>query len=241
MQLLRPRIIDKIFFSENLFLLVLEYLSTETIKPGQFFAIKVTNSFDPLLRRPFSVFDVQRDSISFLIQVKGKGTKLLKEKKIGDILDILGPLGKPYPAIEAPFLIAGGTGIAPLNFYARFNKIKGALWGLRTKPNPHLVELIKNNIPELEITTEDGSSGRKGLVTDYIPLNNKNYLVCGPMPMIEKILQILPKERTWVSLEGMMGCGFGICMGCAVRKKREPGYYRICTEGPLFRADSILI
>jgi len=241
MQLLKPRIIDKIIFSENLFLLVLENLSTEPLSPGQFFAIKVIDSFSPLLRRPFSIFDTQKENISFLIQVKGKGTKLLKDKKIGDALDILGPLGKPYLSIETPFLIAGGTGIAPLNFYARFNKIKGALWGLRTKPNPRLVELIKNNIPALEITTEDGSSGRKGLVTDYIPLNHKNYLVCGPTPMIEKILQILPEERTWVSLEGMMGCGFGVCMGCAVKKRKEPGYYRICTEGPLFRADSIMI
>ncbi len=219
-------------------------------RPGQFVNIKVTGSLFPLLRRPFSIWSAKENYIEVLCKEVGIGTKFLREKKFGR-LSLLGPLGKPFPEPspeDTIVLLGGGTGIAPLSFYAeRISENKKIfLAGFKHLPSSYLLRRMEEVCETLLIATEDGSMGFKGLLSELIEKEFKNieseytkYFICGPYPMLKVFEKTLPHERTFVSLEGIMACGFGICMGCAVRKKGEDRYLRTCTDGTLFSLKDI--
>ncbi len=228
------------FLSDELFVLTMEspYI-VNTAKPGQFVNIKVNNLGIPLLRRPFSIFNVQKNSFSLLIKIVGRGTKILSEYKPGQSLNILGPLGNGFPTFKAPILVGGGTGIAPLNFYAKSYNYSKAYIGFSTLNNK-FVEFL--NFDRFVISTEDNSSKNRGFITDFFEYDKRSpVLACGPIGMIKKLMQKVPLSMLYVSLEQVMGCGTGICSGCAVKKRGQEGYFRTCTDGPVFRTDTILI
>ena len=224
-------------------------------KPGQFVMMQVRSGIDPLLRRPFSICGVNGDVLLILYRVVGHGTTILSGKRPGDLIRVLGPLGKGFAFPEKgvqPIMVAGGMGIAPLIFLslALARRERHFLAGYGT--SAEVVPLDQLGIVGLSpaIATEDGSQGYHGRVTGLLEsvLSNANkkssaIFTCGPLPMLHAVRQIaLDKDiPCQVSLESTMACGVGACQGCAVKK--APGfngaYAHVCQDGPVFDADIV--
>ncbi len=221
-----------------------------TAKPGQFVTIRVSNSYSPLLRRPFSVYYVEGETFKILYKVIGKGTKKLSTYKANEKLDIIGPLGNCFiPGEYQNFLfIAGGIGVAPIHFLV--NQIVGAnsclrlttLIGAKTKTEV-LCEPEFSNFGKVMVSTEDGSYGTKGMVTDLFETIEKPEIIfaCGPLGMLKAIKSYARSHfiPCQFSLEQHMACGIGVCLGCAIPVKN--GYKYVCKDGPVFWADEIEI
>jgi dihydroorotate dehydrogenase electron transfer subunit len=136
--------------------------------------------------------------------------------------------------------VAGGSGIAPLFFYATLKGFKSFLWGLDSLPSKEFLRLFEGL--KIEIFTEDGSSGKKGFVTEGVEISEEDTVfACGPIPMIKALKEKVPPEKSFVSVESVMACGFGICFGCAIKKRNAPGYFRVCKDGPIFKLSDIEI
>jgi dihydroorotate dehydrogenase electron transfer subunit len=237
MELQRSRILENRKFPDGFFLLRVENFCCGTLEPGQFFQIRVAENFEPFLLRPFSIFHADTESLWFLVAIVGKGTEILANKKSGEQVQILGPLGKGFPVFEDVTLVAGGSGIAPLYFYAKRYGYKRFVWGLRTLPSRDLLDVF--NGLDIVIVTEDGSSGFAGVATQYIDAaSDKKVFACGPVPMLNSLKEVHGID-CWVSVESAMACGFGICFGCAVKKASSEGYFRVCTEGPVFKLEDL--
>ncbi|MGB9712771.1 MAG: dihydroorotate dehydrogenase electron transfer subunit [Dissulfurimicrobium sp.] len=234
--------------SDDVFLMtILAPEIARAARPGQFCMLSVNGNLrsDPLLRRPLSIFDSgDSGDISFLYKVTGRGTDILSQKKEGDSLDIIGPLGRGFRLDHSgPRILAGGgMGVAPLHFLAK--RLEGAfsvILGAKTKGEIlPVVKTFEASAERLLITTEDGSLGEKGLVTAMLEkelcLSKKNVLIhtCGPWPMMRAVHDLTVKfgTRCEASLEAGMACGIGACLGCAV-KKTSGGYLHVCKDGPV--------
>ena len=232
--------------------------------PGQFLMVKVATGTHPLLRRPFSIHSRDDASISLFFKVAGEGTALLAEKKPGETLDILGPLGRGFDlalgagnrrAAVAPALaVGGGRGIAPLTFLASELAAAGRplkiLYGGRTASDLPLRDKFTTAGFDLACSTDDGTFGFKGLVTDLLKneLNTAQpasvIYACGPEPMLRTIARMAAEAGipAQLSLESHMGCGFGACWGC-VKKIRRDGaesWVKVCEDGPVFPAQEVI-
>jgi len=222
----------------ELSLLELQLEDSISAKPGQFFLIRIDRE-DILLRRAFSIFDLEKDRLSFLIRVVGKGTKWLSERKKGDILSIFGPLGNGFSLYNGKtLLVGGGSGLAPLYFLGK--NLKGEvnfLFGaeMSTFWSKNLIDRF-SSLGNVELVTEDGSIGEKGFVTQYIKEEYEKLYICGPLEMIKSVKVSLPAE---ISLEAPIACGIGACRGCAV-ELADGSYKRICKDGPVFNLKEIL-
>lgn len=223
-------------------------------KPGQFVHIRCAESFEPLLRRPFSFHAVDSETFSLLYQVIGRGTALLSQKKPRQSVNVLGPLGQGFQVFaqdERAILVGGGIGVAPLLFLAKelVSKKKQVLllFGAKTKDNLLAVSDFKGLGVEVRLTTEDGSAGTKGLISDLFeqallttkkPLRTTVY-TCGPEEMLARIttISLIYDFPCQVSLEAAMACGVGACLSCVVLTKQ--GYKRVCREGPVFDGGEI--
>ncbi len=214
--------------------------------PGQFFTLRISDDSVPLLRRPFALaaFDEARGAV-MMYQRRGRGTEILATKVGGDRLDVLGPLGRPFPLPEGrkALLIAGGIGIGPIAFLAdalaaRENPFRLVI-GCRSAPLFPATLRLAGLSPV--ICTDDGTLGFKGTTGDYLrsiehTIDRDTVLyACGPLPMLKACheMAILRECDCFVSVEQVMACGVGACMGCAV-KAAGGGYLRACTEGPVF-------
>jgi dihydroorotate dehydrogenase electron transfer subunit len=214
--------------------------------PGQFFTLRISDDTVPLLRRPFAVsaFDRTRGA-AMIFQKRGRGTAVLAAKSAGEPLDILGPLGRPFPLPDRgkALLVAGGIGIGPIAYLADaiaeretpFRFIIGC------RSAAFLPAPLRLSGPAAVICTDDGSMGFKGTTGDYLgsiesSIDRDTILyACGPRPMLKAChdLALRRKCDCFVSIEQVMACGVGACMGCAV-KAAGGGYRRACTEGPVF-------
>ncbi len=228
-------------------------------KPGQFLMVRVSANIHPLLRRPFSIFSVEDKNVEIFFQKVGLGTQLLSEKREGSTIDIIGPLGKGFTVKKgnqdkASALIGGGRGIAPLYFLAQKIKTLGGrprvFYGGKTIQDLPIRERFQKNETPLSCATEDGSFGKRGQITEVFEaaLDNgfsaSQIYACGPELMLKKIAEIaaakdIPAE---LSLESVMGCGFGVCWGCVkkIKKDQESGWHKICEEGPVLKAEDII-
>jgi dihydroorotate dehydrogenase electron transfer subunit len=228
-------------------------------RPGQFVMLKVAPGPDPLLARPFSVHGVTGDNLLLLFQARGKGTRLLASAEPGQELTMWGPQGRGFDLGQAqrPVLVAGGMGIAPLTFAIEhlcknLDEIR-LLYGLAgLVGHKGLVKLFENRLGSARVaikySTEDGSFGHKGLVTDLLedslsasqPLKPDLILACGPLPMLKAVARICGKQKVacQVSLEAPMACGVGSCQGC-VQPLAGGGYLRVCQEGPVLKAEQV--
>jgi dihydroorotate dehydrogenase electron transfer subunit len=228
--------------------------------PGQFLMIRVTGeSRDPLLRRPFSIHEIgDKDTVVILYKIVGKGTSLLSSLKDQDSISVLGPLGKGFPlpfVNETALLVGGGMGIAPLFFLAQTlrkeqrNRIR-VLLGFPTFRDTVCIDQLRALNVDLSLTTEDGSLGQKGIVTDLLDEYLKHettpesiIYACGPKPMLKRVSQtaMTSQLRCFVSLESYMACGLGMCLGCAVKAAhhQDKVYYYVCQDGPVFPAETI--
>lgn len=242
----KARVLEKKFISKDVFILRLHQPSiAREGRPGQFVNIKCSPLYEPLLRRPLSILDISEEGFSLLIHIVGKGTQLLAQVREGEELDILGPLGKsfPYETRKNPLLVAGGIGIAPLYFLAKMLDHPTLIFGARSKDELYIIGEIGKFAKVLPFT-EDGSYGEKGLATSKLPQlisGHDAIFACGPVGMLKEVIGVGKEEGipTFVSLEERMACGFGACLGCAV-KTRE-GYKMVCKDGPVMSGEEVIL
>ena len=219
--------------------------------PGQFVQVLVENSPQTFLRRPFSVHSIDPSTKTFrlLIQLKGPGTKHLAEISEGKSINVIFPLGNSFALSVHPdvLLVGGGCGVAPLLFLAQYlhrhNIRPTILTGWRTEKDIFEHEEY-SACGNLLITTEDGSCGEKGLVTDHSifqkeKIGFKKIYCCGPDQMMRSIANLAKIHRIdcEVSLENTMACGFGVCLCCVTHTIH--GNQRVCMEGPVFDAKEL--
>jgi dihydroorotate dehydrogenase electron transfer subunit len=235
-------------------------------EPGQFVMVKPAAGVDPLLRRPFSIFEILRDAqgtavgISVLNKRIGVGTSLIYDAAPGSRMGCLGPLGRPFEPVSPPaeaWMVAGGVGLAPFVTLAEALKTRGAkarlFYGARTARDLTHVELFEQLNVEPILATEDGSRGTQGFVTAPLdaalsgtPRSTEvRVYACGPTPMMRAVARLAASygRRCDVSLEQVMGCGLGGCYSCVVLTKTPSGpphFVRSCMDGPVFDATRIL-
>lgn len=219
--------------------------------PGQFVHIRLSDLYDPLLRRPFSIADIDREkgTVSFIYRIVGRGTAYLAELKEDSLVDCMGPLGNGFdlPATRTPLLVGGGMGLAPLIYLAKrlCPKPVELLMGGRTKEELFWQDMFGSLCRNLHITTDDGSAGIHGNVADLLPglLADRHFDIiyaCGPHGMLARVQEIAlhAKIPCQVSLEKYMACGVGACLSCTCAgsdgKRRK-----ICTDGPVFWAGEV--
>jgi dihydroorotate dehydrogenase electron transfer subunit len=229
-------------------------LSKEIASPGQFVHIKVTESLDPLLRRPISISSYNKENglLTMIYRKEGKGTTMLAEKKPGMEIDVLGPLGNGFPvdetsAGETALLVGGGIGVPPLYELSKQLKQKGVnvihILGFQTK-SAVFYEKEFAEIGETYVATVDGSHGMKGFVTDIIKEKQINFAclyACGPTPMLKALEQRFPDKKVYISLEERMACAVGACFACVHQCSGGSGYKKVCSDGPVFRAGEVII
>jgi len=224
------------------------------VLPGQYLNLRVGSRIDPLFRRPFGVVEARRERDAMRIElyyaVIGPGTRAMSRWREGDEVDCLGPLGQPYridPARPA-LLVAGGRGAAPLLFLHRLleerghpeiafafgARSRGLLFGLERIPEPRLL-----------LSTEDGSAGSPGTIVEVLERERPEWLergsvvyACGPERFLGAVAGLASRHdlACQVSLEGLYGCGIGLCRGCAVPLVGEERYLMQCVEGPVVDA-----
>lgn len=220
--------------------------------PGQFVEVRVDGSPATYLRRPISVNFVDKDKneLWLLVQAIGDGTRTMYEYKVNDIVNLLFPLGNTFtiPTKDSEqelLLIGGGVGTAPMLFLGACLKAQGFspkfLLGARSKNDLLQIDDF-SKYGEVFCTTEDGSFGEKGYVTDHTVLKSTRFsaiYTCGPKPMMVAVAKYAHRNEIQceVSLENMMACGFGVCL-CCVEKTNE-GNVCVCTEGPVFNIDKL--
>lgn len=247
-------ITENISLNKDYFLLVAKSPDTmPEMFPGQFVDVRVENSQTTFLRRPFSINDVdyEKQLIYILIQIVGDGSKKLSVLKEGDKIDMVYPLGNtftmPSKGDKEVLLIGGGVGLAPMLFLGKEISKQGLkpkfLIGARNENG--LLELDEfNKYGDVYMTTEDGSAGEKGYVTQHSILTDSNInfdkiYTCGPEPMMKAVAAHAVKNDTWceVSLENTMGCGFGVCLCCVT--ETTAGHKCVCTDGPVFNINDL--
>jgi dihydroorotate dehydrogenase electron transfer subunit len=219
--------------------------------PGQFVMIRCWDGLDPLTARPFSIADVDGDTIAIAYVVVGRATKLMAGTAAGRRAHVLGPLGRPFTFEEkaaAHVMIAGGIGSAPFPLLARVLReadpagARVLLYGGRSKEHLYFLDLFREVMTDVEIATDDGSAGRRGFVTDlllpWLARPGVRLYACGPTPMFHALDRALagsdiPCE---ISVEPIMACGFGACYGCVVpaRRGEDFEYVKSCEKGPTF-------
>ena len=232
--------------------------------PGQFVMVKPARGTDPLLRRPFSIFEILRSEtgeitgFSILNKRIGVGTGHLYEVETGARLAVLGPLGRPFEPVSPPaeaWMVAGGVGLAPFLTLAEAlreqNTRTTLFYGARRAAELHYVGAFEQRGVRVVMATEDGSRGSSGFVTaplaDALALSDStpvNIYACGPTPMMQAVARLAAKHgrRCDVSLEQTMGCGLGGCYSCVVPARtgvERPHFVRSCIEGPVFDASRI--
>lgn len=230
----------------------LESAEFEDAQPGQFAMVGCGE--ENLLRRPMSIHWLSnkagKTELALLYKVVGKGTRWLSERRIGEKLDLLLPLGNGFalnPTSPNLLLLAGGIGIAPIHFLAQQAVKEGhsvrLILGSQTARQLYPQKLP---LPEIDLITitEDGSAGRKGLLTDHwleFAKSADQVFACGPVAMYQAMarqISGLNRKPVYISLEVRMGCGLGICYSCTIKTKQ--GLKQVCTDGPVFALADIL-
>ncbi|MDR1738179.1 MAG: dihydroorotate dehydrogenase electron transfer subunit [Candidatus Symbiothrix sp.] len=224
------------------------------MQPGQFVQAKIENSPSTFLRRPISIHYVHRDKreIGLLVQIVGNGTQKLASLTVGEKLNLIYPIGKgfsipkPDKTKQTLLLIGGGVGIAPLLFLGQTLKQQGFipefLLGARTRNDLLCLDDFAA-VGAVYITTEDGSIGEKGFVSNHSVLSNTKadfIYTCGPKPMMMAVARYAKRHNIpcEVSLENTMACGIGACLCCV--EKTVDGNTCVCTEGPVFNINELL-
>ncbi len=220
----------------------------EITKPGQFVQVLVPSK---TLRRPISVCDVEGDTIRLVFEIRGEGTEILSQTKVGEFINMIAPLGKGFTidSDKKTIFIGGGIGVPPMLYSAKqVGKNAIVINGFRNKDAVILEEDFQKSVGRLIITTDDGSYGIHGFVTQPLQEHIKNaemICACGPMPMLKNIAKTAKENNVpcQVSLEQRMACGVGACLGCAAAVLDDDGkqtYRHVCKDGPVFNAEEVV-
>lgn len=227
------------------------------LEPGQFVHIKVSNEFTPLLRRPISIAKINKEKSEFTLiyRIQGKGTAILASRKSGELLDVLGPLGHGFPVSETKpgqtaLLVGGGIGVPPL--YELSSRLVEAgvnvihVLGFQ-KARAVFYEQQFATLGQTLISTDDGSYGERGYVTDVIKRHQLKFdtlYACGPTPMLKSLKKSFPESKMFISLEERMGCGIGACYSCVCHSSQQSethSYKKVCSDGPVFSAKEVIL
>ncbi len=255
-------VVDNVEIAQDVFVLRLDEADqARDVRPGQFVHLRCQSgagaTMDPLLRRPLSVLrtgacsqnDLPPSQYEVLYDVVGRGTRLLVGLRPGDMVDVLGPLGKPFSIARGTsrlLLVGGGVGLVPLVALAeealRRDLAVTLLAGFRAGTKVFPSELVPAEV-EYVVATDDGSVGRKGFVTELVP----EYLdwadqvcSCGPIPMLRALATVRKLRRrrpVQIAMEEHMGCAMGVCLGCVIPTRK--GNQRVCRDGPVFDLDDM--
>ncbi len=249
------KVISQKQIGEQIFDLLLETKLAKDAHPGQFVAVYPRNE-STLLPRPISICeaDTRGGTLRLVYRVAGKGTAEFSTCKAGDELDILGVLGNGFPVDMAKgkrvYLMGGGIGIPPLLDLAKAIDGKKQIL-LRYRNKELFLEEDMEKYGDVYVATEDGSVGTKGNVMDIIKAHSLQadvIMACGPMPMLRAIKAYAAEQKieAYISLEERMACGVGACLGCVCKTTKVDAHShvnnaRICTEGPVFKAEEVAI
>ena len=238
----------------NVFLLKLQSENiARSAKPGQFVNIKVSNSNFPLLRRPFSICEVEGDYFTIMFSLIGEGTSVLQQKQKGQSVDVIGSLGNGFSLdgnYEKAVIVAGGIGAAPFPFLIKelekMGKVIICFSGGRSKN-----DCITYDMKNVSTATDDGSFGFRGNVVELLSSKIGKYkndrikiFGCGPNAMLKSLQQfcVAHNIEAEISTESSMACGFGICQGCPVQSATEKDkFLLVCKDGPVFNVKDIIL
>jgi dihydroorotate dehydrogenase electron transfer subunit len=227
--------------------------------PGQFISAKSIGTKDLILRRPFAVssFDPEHSVAAIIYQRRGKATNMLATLTESESVDLIGPLGNAFPAPQGrrPLLVGGGVGLGPVLFFGNWLAERGilatVLLGFRSADYvPTFLADRQRVVFDPVVCTDDGSHGYHGTTVDWLagPASKEirsfedcSVYTCGPNPMMAGCSRFCSERQIpcWVSMEQIMGCGVGACIGCAIPVKGEAPFARVCTEGPVFDGSQI--
>lgn len=214
---------------------------------GNFVMVALENRLVPFLPRPFSIFDLENNLLKIVFKVVGKGTELLANMQMPNKVKVWGPLGNAFPTPNRKnVIVAGGLGLVPLYQLIKHFNFEKIFVGFRNREEAFFLDELQN-IPTVTISSDDGSLGNKGFITEYFESylsslsdRNINVYACGPHAFLKKIWnlsRIYEIDNVYASFETVMACGFGVCLGCAV--ETPFGYVKICKKGPVFKVQEI--
>ena len=234
------QILSNTALTDSVFKMVLSGDTSAITAPGQFVNIQLDGLF---LRRPISVCDYNKNTLTLVYKVVGKGTEKMSRMMPGTQLDLLTGLGNGYDLTlsgERPVLLGGGVGVPPLYNLAKKLMAQGkdvtVILGFNTKSEIFYEDAFQALGCTVLVTTVDGSYGVKGFATDALPEDYTYFYTCGPEPMLKSVYRAT-RTSGQMSFEERMGCGFGACMGCSC--KTLTGYKRICKDGPVMKKEEI--
>ena len=237
--------------------------------PGQFIHVRIIALSEEALRRPFSIYQVTDSTVSVMYKPVGRGSYTLVTAEPGERISIIGPLGNGFPRCSDgafPVLVAGGYGVAPFSFFASRSEVKGAVFiGARAAADVLCVADFQDADWQVHVSTEDGSQGRHGIITEALDhwlgkhgaggrsarlqVDGRAYdmelYACGPDGLMRAVADRAASRqcRAWLSLDRPMGCGIGACLACVQKVRIADGdvtWARCCREGPVFDAHSIV-
>lgn len=255
-----PVVENRQYPNDSLILAVRAPEIAQSVVPGQFVMVAAADRGTapaPLLKRALAVYSVHTEDghpsiVTFLVKIVGEGTQRLNSLRPGELIDLVGPLGNGFDLNRGKgrinFLVVGGTGVASVyllaeTWYRRGEEVHLVYGGRSANYLIGLNDFKKLGIPTF-VTTEDGSLGHRGLVTEgfqeylgQFPAEHSNICTCGPNAMMEAVTAVAESRGIpcQISVESKMACGFGVCLGCTV--KTLDSYRLACTHGPVFDGD----
>ncbi|UCF71283.1 MAG: hypothetical protein JSW49_03100 [candidate division WOR-3 bacterium] len=240
----RLKIARRTTYTENIFGLEFKYGGIKPW-PGQFFHVRVDEGVELFLNRPISVASYKRGHLLLVVKIVGRGTKVLSMKKAGDYLTLFGPFGRRFrPVHKKSLIIAGGIGIAPLHFLAEYmagcNIDFDVLYGVRNKDEFIFRSDLKRMASRVTFVAERGYKDKETVVARIRRMDLNDFSVgyaCGPREMLMALQELNLPITTYAFCEDFMGCGCGLCLGCAIMHKGV--YRRICVDGPVLNLGDI--
>ena len=245
----RMTVVHQAKIAHNIFELTLQGELVQEMAPGQFVHVRVGESFEPLLRRPISIANINNETKEFtmIYRAEGRGTELLSKKQAGDTVDVLGPIGNGFPvdAVQpggTALLVGGGIGVPPLHELAKQLNARGVrtihVLGFQSE-NVTFYEEEFSKLGDTYYVTADGTKGTKGFVTNLLDELQPEFDVfysCGPLPMLKALEAQFPDKPGYLSFEERMACGIGACFACVCNttEKHEKDYVKVCSDGPVF-------
>ncbi|WP_032120553.1 dihydroorotate dehydrogenase electron transfer subunit [Clostridium amazonitimonense] len=240
----KVKVIENVNIVSNIYKMSIVNTSSKSMKPGQFYMLKSWYNA-PLLPRPISVSSFNKDEITFLYAVCGQGTELLSKLEPLEEIEVTGPLGNGFDIEKINgkvAIVSGGIGIAPMVQLVK--DLKDCTIDLYAgfRNDIYAVDEMKEYLNEIYISTEDGSLGHKGYITDLLDVDKYSaVLCCGPEVMMKKVVSLCKEKNipAYISMEKRMACGVGACLVCTCKTK--DGNKRTCKDGPVFYGNDLIL